>query len=93
MSVGGQVGEALALASLPLAVADVEVDLRRAGQPLVPVGRDLHHNCVLGEKKEPHAFLIRHTMKSTSVDDPSTNNDHLFIVFRSGDLLCCMKWF
>ena len=58
MSVGGQVGEALALAPLPLAVADVEVDLRRAGQPLVPVGRDLHHKCVLeGGRIERHTYL------------------------------------
>lgn len=39
-----QVGEALALAPLPLAVADVEVDLHWAGYSLVPVWWDLHNN-------------------------------------------------
>lgn len=45
-----QVGEALVLAPLPLAVADVEVNLHRAGYSLVPVGRDLHNKRTLQYK-------------------------------------------
>ena len=44
---GGDVGEALVLASFPLAVADVEVDVDRSGESLVPVGRDLDEEGVL----------------------------------------------
>lgn len=43
VTVWGKVGEALVLAPLSLAIADVEVDLHWAGYPLVPVGGDLHH--------------------------------------------------
>lgn len=39
---GRDVGEALVLASFPLAVADVEVDVDRSGESLVPIGRDLN---------------------------------------------------
>lgn len=39
-----QVGEALVLAPLPLAIADVEVHLHGAGYSLVPVRWDLHNN-------------------------------------------------
>lgn len=39
---GRDVGEALVLAPFPLAVADVEVHVDRSGEPLVPIGRDLH---------------------------------------------------
>lgn len=42
-----QVGEALVLAPLPLAIADVEVNLHRAGYSLVLVWWDLHNNRVL----------------------------------------------
>lgn len=42
VTIGRQVGEALVLAPLPLAVADVEVNLHRAGYSLVPVRWDLH---------------------------------------------------
>lgn len=50
ITIGRQVGEALALAPLPLAVADVEVDRHRAGYSLVPVGRDLHNKRTLKYK-------------------------------------------
>lgn len=39
---GRDVGEALVLASFPLAVADVEVHVDRSGEPLVPIGGDLY---------------------------------------------------
>lgn len=45
-----QVGEALVLAPLPFAIADVEVNLHRAGYSLVPVGWDLHNNRALKYK-------------------------------------------
>lgn len=45
-----KVGEALALTPLPLAVADVEVDVHRAGYSLVPVRWDLHNKSILKEK-------------------------------------------
>lgn len=48
---GGDVGEALALAPFPLAVADVEVDVDRGGQSLVAIGRDLDHEAVLQRRK------------------------------------------
>lgn len=47
ITVRRQVGEALVLAPLPLAIADVEVNLHRAGYSLVPVRRDLHNNSAL----------------------------------------------
>lgn len=47
ITIGRQVGEALVLAPLPLAVADVEVNLHRAGYSLVPVGWDLHNQRTL----------------------------------------------
>lgn len=50
ITVRRQVGEALVLAPLPLAVADVEVNLHRAGYSLVPVRRDLHNNSTLKHK-------------------------------------------
>lgn len=45
-----QVCEALGLAPLPLAVADVEVNLHGAGYSLVPVRRDLHNKSTLKHK-------------------------------------------
>lgn len=45
-----KVGKALGLAPLPLAVADVEVNLHRAGYSLVPIWRDLHNKSVLKQK-------------------------------------------
>lgn len=48
-----QVGKALVLAPLPLAVADVEVDLHWVGYSLVTVGRDLHNECILKGKTNP----------------------------------------
>jgi len=50
ITVRRQEGEGLALAPLPLAVADVEVDLHRAGYSLVPVRRDLHNKRILKYK-------------------------------------------
>ena len=50
ITVWRQEGEALALAPLPLAVADVEVNLHRAGYSLVPVRRDLHNKRTLKNK-------------------------------------------
>lgn len=47
ITVWRQVGEALALAPLPLAIADVEVDVHRAGYPLVSVWWDLHNKSIL----------------------------------------------
>lgn len=47
ITIGRQVGEALVLAPLPLAVADVEVNLHGAGYSLVPVGWDLHNQRTL----------------------------------------------
>ena len=47
ITIGRQVGEALALAPLPLAVADVEVDMHGAGYSLVSVRWDLHNDRTL----------------------------------------------
>lgn len=52
ITVWRQVGEALALAPLPLAIADVEVDVHGAGYPLVPVWWDLHNKGTLKKKKK-----------------------------------------
>lgn len=40
------VGEVLALAAFPFAVADVEVDMNRSGESLVSIRRDFNHECV-----------------------------------------------
>lgn len=53
VTVRRQVGEALVLAPLPFAVADVEVNLHRAGYSLVPVRRDLHNKSTLKYKETP----------------------------------------
>lgn len=50
ITIGRQVGEALILAPLPLAVAHVEVDVHWAGYSLVPVGWDLHNHSGLQSK-------------------------------------------
>lgn len=47
ITIGRQVGEALVLAPLPFSIADVEVNLHRAGYSLVPVGWDLHNKSAL----------------------------------------------
>lgn len=50
---GRNVGEALVLAPFPLAVADVEVDVDRRGESLVPIGRDFNQQGSLkGQKHE-----------------------------------------
>lgn len=54
VTVGGQVGEGLALAALPLAVAHVEADLDGAGHPLVSERRHLHHQRVLRREADGH---------------------------------------
>lgn len=41
----------LVLAPFSLAVADVEVDVDRSGQPLVPVGRNLDQEAVLQQRQ------------------------------------------
>ena len=41
-TIGGDVGEALVLTSFPLAITDVEVDVDRSGESLVPIGRDFN---------------------------------------------------
>lgn len=43
VTVARQVGKALMLAPLPLAVADVEANRHGAGYPLIAVRRDFHH--------------------------------------------------
>lgn len=58
---GGDVGEALVLASFPLAVADVEVHVDRGGEPLVPVGRDLDQEGILRQRKTTDITSSRHT--------------------------------
>lgn len=50
------IGEALVLAPLPLAVADVEVHMHWAGYSLVPVRWDLHNNSALKDRDD----TIRH---------------------------------
>lgn len=50
ITIGRQVGEALVLAPLPFPVANVEVNLHRAGYSLVPVGWDLHNKSALQRK-------------------------------------------
>ena len=50
ITIGWQVGEALVLAPLPLAIAHVEVNVHRAGYSLVPVGWDLHNHSGLKSK-------------------------------------------
>lgn len=47
VTVRRQVGEALVLAPLPLAVADIEVNLHGVGYSLVPVRWDLHNDTIL----------------------------------------------
>lgn len=47
---GWDESEALVLAPFSLAVADVEVDMDWSGQPLVPVGRNLHQQAVLQQR-------------------------------------------
>lgn len=69
ITIGRQVGEALALAPLPLAVADIEVDRNRAGYSLVPVGRDLHNKRTLKYKRD----TVRYP-----VITPHQNHIHLF---------------
>lgn len=49
---GRDVGEALVLASFPLAVADVEVHVDRSGESLVPIGRDLYEERALQQKEK-----------------------------------------
>lgn len=51
ITIGRQVGEALVLAPLPLAVANIEVDLHRVGYSLVAVGGDLHHQGTLQSRR------------------------------------------
>lgn len=48
---GWDEGEALVLAPFSLAIADVEVDVDRSGQPLVPVGRNLDQEAVLQQRQ------------------------------------------
>lgn len=48
---GWDEGEALVLAPFSLAVADVEVDVDRSGQPLVPVGGNLDQEAVLQRRR------------------------------------------
>lgn len=47
LTIWGQIGEALVLAPLSLAVADVEVNIHWAGYSLVPVRWDLHNKSTL----------------------------------------------
>lgn len=47
LTAGWDVGEALVLASFPLAVADVEVDVDGSGESLVSVRRDFNQERVL----------------------------------------------
>lgn len=56
---GGDVGEALALAPFPLAIADIEVDMDRGGQSLVAIGRDLNHEAVLQRRKATQFNLTK----------------------------------
>lgn len=53
LTVGGNVGEALQLTPLPLAVADVEVDVNGGGEALRPVRRDFNQQRVLQHKAFP----------------------------------------
>lgn len=46
-TVSRHIGEALVLASFPLAVAHVEVDVDRAGEYLVPIRRDFNEKGIL----------------------------------------------
>lgn len=55
-TVARQVGKALILAPLPLAVADVEANRHGAGYPLIAVRRDLHHQRSLFMKKNVRCF-------------------------------------
>lgn len=58
---GRDEGEALVLAAFPLAVADVEVDVDRSGQPLVPVGGNLDQEAVLQQR---HAASLNHCTRT-----------------------------
>lgn len=51
----------LVLAPFSLAVADVEVDVDRSGQPLVPVGRNLDQEAVLQQKQ----VILLHNCSTT----------------------------
>lgn len=53
LTVGGNVGEALQLTPLPLAVADVEVDVNGGSEALRPVRRDFNQQRVLQHKAFP----------------------------------------
>lgn len=56
ITVWGQVAEALVLAPLPLAIADVEVNMHWAGYSLVPVWRDLHNDAALQHRWDTKDF-------------------------------------
>lgn len=58
---GWDEGEVLVLAPFSLAVADVEVDVDRSGQPLVPVGGNLDQEAVLQQRQ---VILLNHYTKT-----------------------------
>lgn len=58
---GWDKGEVLVLAPFSLAVADVEVDVDRSGQPLVPVGGNLDQEAVLQQRQ---VILLNHYTKT-----------------------------
>lgn len=77
---GGDVGEALALAPFPLAVADIEVDVDRGGQSLVAIGRDLNHEAVLQQRKATR-FNLTKVSDSCPTERQKENLFHLWIFF------------
>lgn len=50
-TIGRDEGKALVLASFPLAVTDVEVDMDRSGESLVPIWRDVDQERILQQRK------------------------------------------
>lgn len=72
ITVRRKIGEALALAPLPLAVADVEVNMHWAGYSLVSVWWDLHNKSIL--KIQTRYNKIFHFYEIRQLLIPSENN-------------------
>lgn len=79
---GGDVGEALALAPFPLAVADVEVDVDRGGQSLVAIGRDLDHEAVLQRRKAAWFKLNYHKVVPQRETEDDIFWSAIYLIFQ-----------
>lgn len=73
---GWDEGEALVLAPFSLAVADVEVDVDRSGQPLVPVGGNLDQEAVLQQRQ---VIAFKHHTKNYQLSQQRHPSLHKYI--------------